>query len=365
MLNRKLVHVTSSLRMGGAEKLLYVMVAELQKEGFDQTVLYVHDGPYRSKLHALGIKTYQVKGTLFRYDPLFFIRLYRLIKREQPSVVHSLLWAANVSSRLSCWLLKIPVVSVYHNNVDQDGAVRSLLDQLTLSLASHIVAVSDQVAQSISSRSWRPVERLSVITNGIAVDDNVVPFRSKEDLGIAKDSFVIGAVGRLVSIKRFEYLLEAYAQSNIKQSCLVLVGSGPLERLLRQTAVRALIADRVYFITDHEALPYYQLFDCFVQPSDKEGVSLALLEAMSFKKPCIVMGVGGYHPVITDHYDGLVLSSGNQEALIESLCELSRDKEYRDVLGQRAAQTVKRRFDLSVMVNRYKKLFDQLIFGAH
>lgn len=356
----KLVHVTSSLCMGGAEKILYMLVKALQQKGYDQVVVYVHEGPFVAKLQELGIATYQLRGFFWCYDLLFFIRLYRLLKKERPSVVHSLLWAANVASRICGWIARIPVVSVYHNNVDQDGYVRSLFDRLTLFWATHNIAVSEQVAQSITERSWLPAKRISVITNGIEFAHDTVTCRSKRDLGIPDDCFVIGAVGRLVPVKRFDYLIDTYATCGIASSCLVIIGSGPLEKELRNQVERLQIGGKVHFLTDHEALSYYQLFDCFVQTSEKEGVSLALLEAMSFCKVVVVMGNNGYHPVIRHDYDGFIVNPWDQTELVEALCDLHNNQFYRAILGRRAQETVQNRFGLPRMVREYQRLFDQL-----
>jgi glycosyltransferase involved in cell wall biosynthesis len=257
-------------------------------------------------------------------------------------------------------MARIPVVSVYHNNVDQDGYVRSLFDRLTLFLTAHNVAVSEQVAQSITERSWLPAKRISVITNGIEFAHVTVPYRSKKDLGISDDCFVIGAVGRLVAVKRFDYLIDTYATCGIASSSLVIIGSGPLEKALRNQVERLHLDARVHFLTDHEALSYYQLFDCFVQTSEKEGVSLALLEAMSFCKAGVVMGNNGYHPIISHDYDGLIVDPSDQVELIEVFRSLYNNQARRVGLGLRAQDTVQKRFGLPHMVHEYQKLFDQL-----
>ncbi len=356
------MHVTSSLCIGGAEKVLYMLIKGLQQKGYDQVVVYIHGGPYVGKLQELGIRTYQLRGFFSRYDLIFFIRLYRLLKKEQPSVIHSLLWAANVVSRLCGWAARIPVVSVYHNNVEQDGYIRSLCDQLTISLATYNIAVSAQVAASVRERAWVPGRRISVITNGIDLAYDKIVYRSKKELGIQDDYFVIGAVGRLVPVKRFDYLIDAYVACAIPSSCLLIIGSGPLEKALRNQVVRLHVEHKVYFLTDSEALAYYRLFDCFVQPSEKEGVSLALLEAMSFCKAVVVMGNNKEHPIVTHGYDGLVEDSYSKDKLKDALCYLYNNRDKRVELGLRAGSTVQKKFESTRMVQAYQNLFDQLSF---
>lgn len=357
----KVAHVTSSLMRGGAEKVLYLLIKELQKHDISQVVFYFHDGPYVQEIEQLGITTHQIKGWLWRYDPIFFLRLYKALRHQKPAVIHSLLWAANVSARICGWLQRIPVISVYHNNVDQDGLIRSFFDRITLGYADHIIAVSDQVKSSLHNRVG--VQSVTVIPNGIDIQEvNAHTAISRQALVIAPDVFVIGAVGRLVSVKRFDYLMRTYALWGYDKTHLVLIGHGPLQQDLKKLVVDLNIADSVSFVQD-VALAYYGLFDCFVQSSYKEGVSLALLEAMSCAKPCIVMG-SGYHPVITHEYDGMIVAPDNYQKLLETLTCLYDDKPYRTSLGQMAQKTVRDRFDVQNMGAHYYKVIASMAYRS-
>lgn len=359
-----IVHVTSSLRIGGAETVLYHLVKELQHAGFQQTVVYVHGGPFVDRLHALGIKTIMIQGWLYRYDPLFFIRLYRVLRDRRPTVIHSLLWAANVATRLCAWLLNIPVVCAYHNNVDQDGLIRSWCDRLTIRCATRLIAVSDQVADAVRRRSRLQHQQITVIPNGIKTDmfQAIEPI-AREQLGIAPNAYVIGAVGRFEPVKRFGHLIRAYANmSDSLQRCLVLVGVGSEEQRLR-TMARTMTRHPVLFVTHQSALPYYALFDCFVQPSHKEGISLALLEAMLSHKPCIVMAADAtrYHPVIKHDKNGLMVPSDDIDALVAAMHKLHAHRSYAHTLGMRAHDTICTQFDMGKMIHKYKKTFKDII----
>lgn len=355
----KLVHVTSSLAVGGAEKVLYLLVKELARYNFQQVVFYFHAGPYVQQLQQLGVKTVCITGRWYRYDLFFFVRLLQALHAERPDVIHSLLWAANVSARLCAKLLGVPVVSVYHNNVDQDGFLRSFFDRLTLFCATRVVAVSQQVKESIVMRSAIDGSSVAVITNGIQINQ-IVPCIGRSQLGLPEDVFVIGTVGRLVSVKRFDYLISACA--HMRGVHLVIIGAGPLY----QTLLDQVISERLHnvsIIQHVNALHYYALFDCFVQPSLKEGISLALLEAMSWAKPCIVIGADGYHPVVTHGHDGLIVLPHDQKAMSDAVWMLQHDLYCRQRLGNCAKQSVKLKFSVEQMVQAYRQMFDQYALG--
>ncbi len=359
MSKNRLVHVTSSLQMGGAESILFTLIKHLQAT-FDQTVIYFHDGPFVQKIKELGVRTIKVSGYFALYDPIFFWRLLNALKACNPDVVHSLLWAANVSSRLCASLLKIPMVNVYHNNVEQDGQFRIMLDRLTASMCDQLVAVSEQVAQSV--KGWQPAKQIEVITNGIDVPQVELNI-AKKDLNIADNGFVIGAVGRFVPVKSFDILLKAAARVMLQHAHVqvILVGGGQEEGALRQLAHDLKIADRVHFVVGASAINYYPLFDCFVQSSSKEGVSLALLEAMYFARPCVVMGDAFVHPVITHGIDGFVCEIGNVEQLACIICSIVEQKEQSvKNLAECAKKTIVSHYTASHMNQKYEKLFLEL-----
>ncbi|GAG40717.1 unnamed protein product, partial [marine sediment metagenome] len=83
-----LVHLTSSLKIGGAESVLCSLLNHPDTQQFDHHVIYFHDGPYSERLRAKGITLHQVTGFVSLYDPIFCVRLYRLIQTIRPQGIH-------------------------------------------------------------------------------------------------------------------------------------------------------------------------------------------------------------------------------------------------------------------------------------
>jgi len=361
---RIVLHVTSSLKMGGAEDVLCTLIEKLGNEEFDHHVIYFHDGVQRERLQAVGVRLYHVSGLLAKYDLVFFYRLYKCIKKIKPNCIHSLLWAANVSARVVGWWLRIPVISVFHNNVDQDGRVRALFDRITLRLASKLVAVSDGVAQSVLKRdAWLPAQAIQIITNGVDADE--VRYKgklyqvSRQSIGLDEAHFVIGFVGRFHEVKHVDHLLESFARvvQIHPHARLVLVGTGDREQFLREHARKLNIEQEVVFVVGKRAYGYYPLFDCFSLTSD-EYQSLALLEAMSFGVPAVVTSRNNMHSVIKHEHNGLLVPLGNISEIAVALCGMITDEELRDVLGAQGLRTVVDGFTLQKTVGCYHKLFD-------
>lgn len=357
-----LVHITSSLKRGGAEAILCNLVTHLDHTIFDHHVIYFHEGPNCLCLREKGIPIYYVRGLFFRYDFIFFIRLFRLVRRLKPNCIHTLLWAANIAGRCVGRLLGIPVISAVHNNVDQDGVFRMFFDRHTLGWADKLVAVSYGVAKSLRCRdAWLPAHKIEVIPNGIDIQCLDRYYKNPVNRGslcLTHNHFVIGSVGRFVPIKNYGFLIEQFAVLCVRYTHihLILIGTGPQESELRAKINKLGIRDRVTLIIDRPALPYYPLFDCFVLTSHKEGISIALLEAMACALPCVVTNAEDEHAVLQSGINGLVGPADSSEVFLDLLTRLIGDASLRLQLGAQARRTVEQ-FDLSSMVRRYQKLF--------
>ena len=376
----KLLHVTSSLKIGGAETVLCDLIDGLGTQNFEHHVIFFHDGPRADQLRTMGVPLYHITGFVSLYDPIFFFRLFRAIKKLQPDCIHSLLWAANVSSRVIARMLSIPHICVYHNNIDQDGMVRNLFDRMTRNFSNQLVAVSDEVATSIGAND------VKVIKNGI--DYKVVQKKSmdqqvsRSSLDLHDDQFVVGSVGRFCPVKNYPLLIESFSKlyASLPEGRLVLVGVGPDEQYLRQLVKDRGISEAVKFIVGKSAYGYIPLFDCFVQSSNKEGISIALLEAMACGIPSIVTNEGPAHSVLTHGQDGLVIEacpacppkpwrrgkpvpsgveerSRRAENLADAILNLRNNRDFAKKLGVAARETIEKDFSKNDMVQTYKKLF--------
>lgn len=358
----RLVHLTSSLTTGGAETMLVSLVDCLRVKNFQQYVLYFHKGPNVDRICELGIPVYQVKGLICLYDPIFFFRLFFLLRRLKPDCLHTLLWAANFVGRIIACILGIPVIAALHNNIDQNGKIRILLDRFTISGATQIIAVSEGVRQSLFQYiPSKRIPEIKVIPNGIdalSCCERGLQFRKKrEDIGFSVHHFVIGSVGRFVSIKNYPLLIEQISSllDDYPHIRVVLIGVGPQEGYLKQKIKALDLEVYVRIINDTCALSYYPLFDCFVLPSYKEGISMALLEAMSFGLPCIVGSHIREHSVIKSDKNGLIVTPN--QSFGQVILRLLEQPKVRQLLGNRAHITVQKNFSRKTMVDSYVQLF--------
>lgn len=350
--------------MGGAERVLVDLIEALHGD-YEHEVVFFHNGPHKLTLARMGIPCHQVTGLICLYDPVFWFRLTRVIKQARPTCIHSLLWGANWASRLLGPFFRVPVVNALHNNVEGYSRVRRFLDGCTQARADCFVAVSEGV--QVSHQRIYPLlttPRVMIIPNGVTVRESVtVGSGSAIDrilLGLDVEQFVFGYVGRFEPEKNPALLVRAFAllaatEFHVR---LVLVGYGSQEVVLRDLVDQLSIRDRVVFVIGQPAASYYRLFDCFALSSPREGLSIALLEAMGNGLPCVVTCSDNSHPALVHGHNGLVVSSYDELSLSNALLEVLHDKKAACRMGIEAKKTVLAHYTVERMARSYRDLFN-------
>ncbi len=346
MSNKKIVHLISSLQRGGAEKLLLTLTHELKE--FEHHVFFIHDGPLKKDFSSL-VSLYHVKGRVYTYTPAMVYHLYKSIKKIQPCCIHTSLWAAGILGRILGRLLKIPVICAVHTVCEHEGKIRTFIERIIPVQPTHYIAVAPRIATSLTQ--WRKIDpaSITIIKNGI--DNPSVTTFTKNDT-----FFTIGSVGRFVPVKNYDLLLKSFTQlrKNHTHCRLMLLGEGPEEQALRRLAQDLSIEQFVIFIVGQDAQSYYAQFDCFVQPSKFEGLSLALLEALQQGLPVVVAGGDKKHDVIAHGHNGLVIEPNNPEALIDALNTIIMKPALRQQLQNNGLKTVRDQFSLEKMIKEYR-----------
>lgn len=417
------LHFITGLKVGGAEMALYNMLEYERKNStsvgtvFDavtkepskprHVVVYFREGPIVEKIRSLGVPVYRVKGLLpsesFRfsvYDPISFYRLVKLVKNLRPNVIHSSLWSANIMSRFLTLFYKVPLICDLHGDCRYYGRLRNFLSKITLKILKkriphYFVAVSESVKASFLEivAGDEYAQRVVVIKNGIDSDGlrrlackdpfgcgsdrswpQVKSFHNHSDLG-----FVIGTVGRLHPVKNYGLLMSAFARlvREVKDEKLpvggiiphlMFVGDGPERGFLEQRSQDLGISDRVIFTGEQsKTYRYYPLFDCFVLSSHTEGLSIALLEALSFGLPIVTtVGTGSFvgdkmtHDVVTNGVNGFLVPSGDEKKLCAALKKIYANKILRASMKSKNISLATNKFHIKNVVENYSSLYKKV-----
>jgi glycosyltransferase involved in cell wall biosynthesis len=189
---------------------------------------------------------------------------------------------------------------------------------------------------------------------------------TRRELGIDEHTFVIGAVGRLELIKSYDILIKAFAHLQTlpaqRPATLCIVGDGSQAAALRALAAELGIAANTMFMgMRDDAYRFYPLFDCFVLSSQSEGLSLALLEAMSFGIPVVTTHTHATHDVITNGIDGILVPPNNPVQLGQALHRLCQNPALHRSIAAAAQQRVQTSFTIDRVVDSFEQIYKQLL----
>jgi glycosyltransferase involved in cell wall biosynthesis len=185
----------------------------------------------------------------------------------------------------------------------------------------------------------------------------------REELGIPEGARVVGTVGNFKVGKGHMDLLEA--ADRVRQAVpdvrFVLVGQGVLEPAVRTRAAELGLQETVVFAGFREdATRIIGSFDVLAIPSQYDGLSIALLEAMSLGKPPVLTRAGGNPEVVTDGEHGLVVPTEDPVALADNIVTLLRDPALRRRLGESARRRAED-FDIRAAVRRTEEIYQGLL----
>lgn len=194
--------------------------------------------------------------------------------------------------------------------------------------SSRVIAVS--LGMQRLAEKTAPAQPMSVIPNGIAIDEFSVA------AGSADDKLRVISTSRLTPRKGLRFLIQALAEMKTQQGIddieALLIGDGHERESLEDMAREMGVADQVRFIgrVEHAELKgWYAQADIFILPSMNEGMSNAMLEALASGLPLLVTRTGGADEVLEEGINGFALEMRSAEDIAEKLLRLRNDRDLR------------------------------------
>ncbi|GBR75425.1 glycosyl transferase group 1 [Candidatus Termititenax persephonae] len=284
-------------------------------------------------------------------------RLYRIIKRAQPDIVHTHTAKAGAVGRLAAQLAGVKkIYHTFHGHVLHSyfGKFKTrifiLLEKILARLTTKIIAISERQRAELLSFGIAPAEKITVIRLGFELN-KLTPCQNywRTKYRLPPDLLLVGIVGRLVPVKNHEYFL-SIAQEVCRQTAAVrfiLIGDGELRAKLEIAVREKGLQDRVFFagfLTEPKEI--YSDLDIVVLTSRNEGTPVTLIEAMACGKPVVSTEVGGVADIIDDGRTGCLAPQNQPVAFAEKILRLSADQTLRESLGQKAREKILALYDV-------------------
>jgi len=375
----RVLQLLVSTSPGGGPRHVYDLVRNLSRSEFEFMVGAPRDGIFFERFQELGIPVTEIPLGQVGIRQLF--ATIRLIRRHGVDLVHTHGKGPGLYGRLAARWLGIPAVHTFHGihygSYPWIGQRLYLMLERYLARLSHtIINVSaSQEAEGLNLQLFSPGQSV-VITNGVDFEemDHLLlesPVK-RESLGLGPNDFVLGCVSRFDPVKRLEVLLDALGRlrDRIPDVMLVLVGGGGEEDRIRHLARRLGLQDRVIFTGFLEApARIYPALDLYLSTSSKEGLPLALVEAMGAGLATVATDVPGHRDVLRQGKTGLLIPADNDSALADAVVSLWADPIKRAALSKAARQWAREELGIEQMLKRtavaYRRSVSLLPKGAH
>jgi glycosyltransferase involved in cell wall biosynthesis len=376
----RVLHVRNSDRFGGPERLI---VEHLARAKLTEPTLASFGAPSVAgraevphplfdEAKARGLRVALVEQSS-SYDPRMVARLRRLIEQTRAQVLVGHDYKANVSLWAAARRSGLPRAAIVHGYTAEDRKVRvfEAIDRRLLRHVTAVVAVSAATRDAIVT-SGVPADRVHLVENGIDIDATAAAAKAgrarlRAEWGVGPGQTLVISIGRLSPEKGHAVLLDAFAPiaaTAAGQAVLVLVGDGAGADDLRRQAA-ALAAGSVRFV-GWRVDPWACLgaADVFALPSLREGLPLAVLEAMAARVPVVASAVGGVPDALDEGRCGALVPPGDPAALTQALAGLVGDAAARFRLAEAAVVRVRERFGINGQAAALEDLWQSLHRGA-
>jgi|SRR5215472_2378121 len=372
----KLLHVIGDSRFGGAGRIILRLGKVAQAEGWQVDVLTTDSVFQRAvRQHGLGVVSLDVVRRPIRplWDLGGLVRLSIFLRRGRYGIVHTHTSKGGFVGRLAARLAGVPViVHTAHGFAFHERSPRSVrvfysaLERIASRWCDRIVSVSHFHRRWALELGICSSSKILAIPNGIAAlaNSEIPRAELRSQLGVRDRDLLILSMARLAPDKGLEYLIETATilLRSERQFQIVIAGEGPVRAQLEDLARNLGVADWVTFLGFREDVSdLLAACDLVVLPSLREGLSIALLEAMAAGKPIIATSIGSHKELASQAEIARLVPPADAPALCEAIQQISTDPALRARLGINARTLYESHYTEEKMLNTYKQLYLELL----
>ena len=379
----KILHIITDLDTGGAEMMLYKLLAAHQYaadcEIEPMVISLMERGPVTERIESLGVSVVSLGMRQGEKPGLDVIRkLFRQTRQFRPQVIQGWMYHGNIAATLArlSLLMGGSGVGLYWNirQTLYDFSNEKRMTRLLIHLSAWLVWLpktiiyNSDVSAAQHEAVGFPVAKRHVIGNGFDLDqfslDLEAGRRQRERLGISEDAWVVGHVSRFHPMKGHATLLRVAAhvveqlpQGNSVRFVLIGRGVDVDEPQLVDQITSLQLTNHVLLLGEQSEIPaLMSSFDLVVSPSAwGEGFPNVIGEAMACGRPCVVTDVGDSAKVVGK--GGIVVDVDDDKAMADAILSLLLDAEKRDQMATAAVSRVSEKYGIDQIAGQYLELY--------
>lgn len=364
------IHVSNLNRLMDSGRYLSILVTGTEGK---------HEGSMCDLANGRGLRTVVIPELGREIEPVndisTILKLYRLMRRERPHIVHTHTAKAGFAGRVAARLAGVPIVfHTFHGHVLKGyfGPLKSRLfvevERFCAGLSDQVITLSPHLREELVNLGVASRNRITVVPLGLDLSDFANQERCRGEFraeyGIAAEDRLIGAVGRLVKIKNIPLFLDAAAQVHRidRHVHFALVGDGE-ERHVLETHARSLgLNGFVHFVGWRRDLPkIYADLNAVVISSDNEGTPVSLIEAMASSCPVIATRVGGVPDLLEGGRLGQIVAPRDPQAMADAILNAVEHRHEVSLKTKMAREKVLKAYTPQRLVNDIDRLYQDAL----
>jgi sugar transferase (PEP-CTERM/EpsH1 system associated) len=367
---RLVVHLVHQLDVGGLENGLINLIRHMPPERYRHTIVCLKDySEFHAHIKERGVEIISLnkrEGKDFGH----YMRMYKTLRALQPDLIHTRNLCGFEGQLVAALAgIKLRVHGEHGRDMSDLYGKRlkyQLLRRVLRPLIGHFIAVSADLENWLIDSVGAEPGRVSQISNGVdsvQFHPRLGPPAAVGPAGFMQDNaFVIGSVGRMVDVKNYPTLVDAF---------LRLIASPhpahqrPARAECLDMLTRAGASHRAWLPGERTDIPQLlRTMDLFVLPSLAEGSSNTILEAMATGLPVVATAVGGNTELVHPGFTGILVPPRSPDLMAAAIADYCRIPEMGARHGMRARSQVIARHSLPAMARGYLAVYDALLGQA-
>jgi len=344
---------------GGQQQVLYL--AQRLRD-YHNIIACPPQSPLAERAKATGLKVFPVKMR-GEWDLLAVCKLRKIIRKNSIRIIHlhsphaHALGLLAAKTRGNCKVVLSRRVNF--------PIKRNILSRLKYSNVDRVIAISEKVKQVLMAHGLRE-ERIDVVYSGVDTNrfQNVKADYLVSELALDKEKLIIGNIAALTWDKDHKTLIAAarVVIDEFPQAIFLIAGEGPLRKEIEILIKKLNLEEKVKLLGFRQEIPeILSILHLFVLSSSWEGLGTSLLDAFASRVPVVCTNVGGIPEIVRDGVNGILVPSGNPEALSRAIISLLKNRDLAGRIAEEGFQLVKEKFSVERMVQDTKKIYDHLV----
>lgn len=353
---------------GGVETVIMNYYQNIDREKVQFDFLFDRDSvniPIE-KIEKMGgrvifIPPYQ---SLFQYQK----ELKKVLKENCYKIVHSNINSLSVFPLHVAKKVGVPIrIAHSHSTTNKKEFLKNIVKQMLVPFskvyANYYFACSEEAGKWLFGKKTFEEGKIRIVHNGIDLEkfsfDSDVRLKKRRELEIAEENIVVGHVGRFMTQKNHDFLVDVFKEfhKEVPNSQLLLIGRGPLKDKIENKVKECGLSNAVSFLGQRNDISeIYQAFDLFVFPSLYEGLGMVAIEAQCAGLPCILSSEVPRIAKVNENVFFLDLEASTKEWVDKMKSYLNHKERSVNLEEFRKAN-----YDIHLEAKKLEKIYQELI----